>query len=56
MSVRNLHVRGARLDVYLKGIGADATYVLNGKSLPEGFIPWAALAKDRRNTLEITVK
>ena len=56
VSVRNLHVRGARLDVYLKGIGADATYVLNGKTLPEGFIPWAALAKDRRNTLEITVK
>jgi len=55
VSVRNLHLRGTRLDVFLSGFGSEAKYELNGKPLAEGFIPWKDLRKDRRNVLKITM-
>ena len=45
-----------RADVRLSGTGANATYVLNGERLAEGFIPWGKLKADGRNRLEITVE
>ena len=43
-AVRNLTVRGKRLDVVLRGRGTSATATLNGVATDAGFVPWSALA------------
>ena len=53
-AVENLVFRGSKLSISLTGSGVRAKYRLNGKPLPEPFIPWSSLtAADNR--LEITL-
>lgn len=51
-AVRGLTVRGKTLDVKMSGTGARASYLLNGQTLADGFVPWSALKRER-NTLKI---
>lgn len=53
-SVRDLTVRGKKLNVRMSGTGTDWTMTFNGKPC-DGFVPYAALERDV-NTIEINVR
>lgn len=53
-AVRDLAVRGRRLNVTMTGSGSRATMTFNGKAC-DGLVPYAAFDRDV-NTLEITVR
>lgn len=53
-AVRGLSLRGTTLDIEMFGAGPSARFALNGKTLPDGFIPWTKL-RHGRNLLAITL-
>ncbi len=53
-AVRGLSLRGRTLDIEMSGAGPSARFALDGKTLPDGFIPWAKL-RHGRNLLSITL-
>lgn len=55
-AVRGLTVRGTTLDIKLHGYGSCASYVLDGTTLEDGFVPWTALRPGGSTTLQISLE